>query len=228
MVDSDSATIAAGICRNPEQLPAMLERAAGEVELALSAAENMPAAVWAMADVCEFLEDLAEGVAFAAEHNSPIAQVFIRCWRESGGVPCLRTTSRELRRIGGPTPEARRFPDAARDFAEYLRRWLRVQQLATAPTPHVDKTHPQQRQLEQGEPSTGNPLDLSNCRSPSEFLRILGNHGQPNSPSQWRNICRDYPDDVCGHVRRRQITRRLAERLNIVASLPEFGTATRK
>ncbi|MGV2336777.1 MAG UNVERIFIED_CONTAM: hypothetical protein LVR18_22655 [Planctomycetaceae bacterium] len=122
----DSVTIAAEICRNPQALPTMLERAGTEVELALSAAENMPAAVWAMADVCEFLEGLAEGIAFAAE-RATIAQTFIRCWRESANVPDLRGTARDLRRIDGPTPEARQFPDKARDFVEYLRRWLRVQ-----------------------------------------------------------------------------------------------------
>jgi hypothetical protein len=87
----DSVTIAAEICRNPQALPTMLERAGTEVELALSAAENMPAAVWAMADVCEFLEGLAEGIAFAAE-RATIAQTFIRCWRESANVPDLRGT----------------------------------------------------------------------------------------------------------------------------------------
>ncbi len=223
----DSVSIAAEICRNPEQLLAMLEEVASEVELALAALDRLPSARWALIDVGAFLEALAESIAFAAERGSPIARTFIRCFKESGGVPCLRTTSRDLRRIGGPTPEARRFPDAARDFAEFLLRWLQVQELATAPdTPHVDKT--QQRQQQLGELNTGNPLDLSKHRSPSEFQRILGNHGQPNSESHWRNIRKENPGDVFGHVRSRQITRRLAERLGIVESLPEFRTPGHK
>jgi hypothetical protein len=226
MVDSDSATIAAEILQNPNRLPELLEEVASEVELALAALDALPSARWALVGVGEFLESLAEGVAFAAE-NSPIAGIFVRCWGESANVPCLRTTSRDLRRIGGPTPEARRFPDAARDFAEFLLRWLQVQELATAPdTPHVDKT--QQRQQQLGELNTGNPLDLSKHRSPSEFQRILGNHGQPNSESHWRNIRKENPGDVFGHVRSRQITRRLAERLGIVESLPEFRTPGHK
>jgi len=137
MTYPNSVEITRAILQNPEALPEMLERAADEVDAAVAAIDRFPPQLWALTNCGLFLESLADGIVDAAEQNSGIAAFYVRCWRQTTTVPDLRDAARGLRRFSGPTPEARWFPDKARDFADRLRRWLAVQQPAPPPTPHV-------------------------------------------------------------------------------------------
>jgi hypothetical protein len=158
-----SAEFAATIHQNPEALPELLERAADEVDSALTAIDRFPSARWALTSCGLFLESMTRGIAFAAEQGSKIAAVYIRCWKQSATVPDLRDAARGLRRFNGPTPTARRFPDEARDFADFLREWLAVQQrLQSPPTPHLEL------QEQQPQPAAPPSPHVVECSDPSE------------------------------------------------------------
>jgi hypothetical protein len=122
----DSVEITRAILQNPEALLDMLERAADEVDAAVAAIDRFPSARWGLTNCGEFLEDLARGIGFAAERGSKIAELYIRCWKQSATVPDLRDAARGLRRFSGPTPAARRFPHESRVFANFLREQIRL------------------------------------------------------------------------------------------------------